>query len=168
MFFGRAVREDYVSRQRHEARYSRPMLEVFAALNKVLAKHRWGSGDPGEEQYQARIGCRYERQSRSVLRRGRVLEVIRPLSLTLYETLHDPPCRVRLQLRWRLHPLESGSLLRLVLRYQLNGAATLRQRHWDGRLHAHCERVLSFVAAELQVAEATATRNSPLVERRET
>lgn len=143
-----------MSRQRHEARYSRPMLEVFVALNKVLARHRWGTGEPGEEQCQPRIGCRYERQSRSVLRRGRVLEIIRPVSLTLYETLHDPPCRVRLQLRWRLHPLESGSLLRLVLRYQLNGAATLRQRHWHGRLHAHCERMLGFVAAELKNAEA--------------
>lgn len=142
-------------RQRHEAQYPHSMLEVFSALNRVLAKYRWGTtADPGAEPAQAKVGCRYERQSRSVLRRGRVLEVIRPVSLTLYETLHDPPCRVRLQLRWRLHPMESGSLLRLSLRYQLNGAATLRKKHWNGRLHAHCARMLGFVAAELKKSAA--------------
>jgi hypothetical protein len=129
------------------------MLEVFSALNRVLAKYRWGTAaDLGTEPPQPKVGCRYERQSRSVLRRGRVLEVIRPVSLTLYETLHDPPCRVRLQLRWRIHPIESGSLLRLSLRYQLNGAATLRQKHWSSRLHAHCARMLGFVAADLESA----------------
>jgi hypothetical protein len=140
------------------------MLEVFAALNRVMAKHRWGGAvAPGEDPPVAKVGCRYERQSRSVLRRGRVLEVIRPVSLTLYETLHDPPCRVRLQLRWRIHPVDSASLLRLSLRYQLNGAATLRQRHWNARLHAHCERMLAFVAADLADFAARSAQNSAAV-----
>lgn len=140
-------------RQRHEALYMYSMVEVFSALNRVLARHRWGTAaDLGTEPLQPKAGSRYERQSRSVLRRGRVLEVIRPVSLTLYETLHDPPCRVRLQLRWRIHPVESGSLLRLSLRYQLNGAATLRQKHWSSRLDAHCRRMLEFVATELENA----------------
>ena len=134
-------------RQQHEARYAHSMTAVFAALNRVLAKRRWGElGDP---EAQPKVGCRYARQSKSVLRRGRVLEVIRPVTFTLYETLYDPPCRVRLQLRWRIHPLDEGSLLHLVLGYQLNGAAALRQRHWNDRLHAHCLRMLKFVGAEL-------------------
>jgi hypothetical protein len=142
-----------VLRQDHEARYPDSMHAVFAALNRVLAKHRWGVLGQGDEvDVQPKVGCRYARQSKSVLRRGRVLEVIRPVSLTLYETLYDPPCRVRLQLRWRLHPLDDGSLLHLALSYQLNGAAALRGRHWDVHLHAHCLRMLKFVAADLERA----------------
>lgn len=126
------------------------MNDVFLALNRVLGKRRWGMLDRlAPEDAQPKAGCRYARHSRSVLRSGRVLEVIRPVSLTLYETLYDPPCRVRLQMRWRLHPIESGSLLHLTLTYQLNNAASLRQRHWQARLHGHCVRMLGFVAAEL-------------------
>jgi hypothetical protein len=129
------------------------MNDVFLALNRVLAKRRWGALDRlGGEDLQPKPGCRYARHSRSVLRRGRVLEVIRPVSLTLYETLYDPPCRVRLQLRWRLHPIETGSLLHLTLSFQLNSAASLRQRHWQTRLHAHCVRTLQFVRVELDRA----------------
>jgi hypothetical protein len=53
-------------------------------------------------------------------------------------------------LRWRLHPIETGSLLHLTLSYQLNGAASLRQRHWHERLQAHCLRMLQFVATDLE------------------
>ena len=102
---------------------------VFAALNRVLGKHRWAvTGHGDEADALPKAGCRYARTRKSVLRRGRVLEIIRPVSLTLYETLYDPPCRVRLQLRWRIHSLDTGSLLHLVLSYQLNGAAALRAR----------------------------------------
>jgi hypothetical protein len=156
-----------VSRQQHEARYAQPMIAVFTALNRVLAKHRWGVlGRLGEGEAQPKVGCRYARQSRSVLRRGRVLEIIRPVSLTLYETLHDPPCRVRLQLRFRVHPIETGSLLHLALNYQLNGAAALRQRHWHARLHAHCLRMLGLVAVDLE--QAAAARPPVSVESHET
>jgi hypothetical protein len=158
-----------VPRQQHEARYAQPMIAVFMALNRVLAKHRWGVlGRLGEEQTQPKVGCRYARQSRSVLRRGRVLEVIRPVSLTLYETLHDPPCRVRLQLRWRLHPIETGSLLHLILCYQLNGAASLRQRHWHDRLRAHCTRMLEFVATDLEGPHAGSSSERETAQSRET
>jgi hypothetical protein len=140
-----------VPRQEHEAHYLDSMHAVFAALNRVLGKHRWGvTGRIEETNPLPKVGCRYARTRKSVLRRGRVLEVIRPVSLTLYETLYDPPCRVRLQLRWRVHSARDESLLHLVLSYQLNGAATLRGRHWDERLREHCERMLRFVAVELE------------------
>src|SRR5690606_20974403 len=86
----------------------------------------------------------------TVLRRGRVVEVLRPVGLTLQESLLDPPCCVRLRLRWRLEPLEEGSLARLDARYTLNGAATLRARHWRARIEQHCERLL----AEMRTHEA--------------
>jgi hypothetical protein len=137
-------------RQDHEARYPDSMHAVFAALNRVLGKHRWAvTGQHGEPDVLPKAGCRYARTRKSVLRRGRVLEVIRPVSLTLYETLYDPPCRVRLQLRWRVHSLCSESLLHLALSYQLNGAAAIRSRHWHVRLDEHCARMLKFVAVEL-------------------
>jgi hypothetical protein len=151
-----------VPRQDHEARYPDSMHAVFAALNKVLGKHRWGvTGHLDEADVFPKVGCRYARTRKSVLRRGRVLEVIRPVSLTLYETLYDPPCRVRLQLRWRLHSLCDESLLHLALSYQLNGAAALRSRHWDGRLHEHCTRMLRFVAAELERSRQSTAPCSP-------
>lgn len=137
-------------RQRHEARFAEPITEVFNVLVRVLALRRWGMGAADAGEPMPKTGCRYARQSRSVLRRGRVLEIIRPVSLTLYETLHDPPCRVRLKLRWHIYPVEAGSLLRLNLRYQLNSAAALRKRHWNGRLHAHCARMLYWVKHNLE------------------
>jgi hypothetical protein len=140
-----------VPKQRHEARFGEPITDVFNVLVRVLAHRRWGLGAPDSPDPLPKVGCRYARQSKSVLRRGRVLEVIRPVSLTLCETLHDPPCRVRLKLRWHVYPIEAGSLLRLNLRYELNGAATLRARHWKGRLEAHCARMLHWVAHYLEL-----------------
>jgi hypothetical protein len=137
-------------RQDHEARYPDSMHAVFLALNRVLGKHRWAvTGQHDDALALPTAGCRYARNRKSVLRRGRVLEIIRPVSLTLHETLYDPPCRVRMQLRFRVHSLATESLLHLVLSYQLNGAASIRSRHWHGRLHEHCERMLRFVSTEL-------------------
>lgn len=137
-------------RDSHEALYERSMTAVFASLNKVLAKRRWGVlGRAEDGEAQPKAGCRYARQSGSVMRRGRVIEIIRPVSLILYESLHDPPCHVRLQLRWQLHPVAEGSLLRLTLRYELNGAAALRKSHWRRRLRAHCRRLLTQIGTEL-------------------
>jgi hypothetical protein len=136
------------------------------ALNRVLGKHRWAvTGQEGDAAL-PKAGCRYARNRKSVLRRGRVLEIIRPVSLTLHETLYDPPCRVRLQLRFRVHSLARESLMHLVLSYQLNGAASMRGRHWDGRLHEHCARMLRFVTAELarsrqSAATCATSRDSP-------
>jgi hypothetical protein len=153
-------------RQEHEARYPDSMHAVFMALNRVLGKHRWAlTGQLDEANVLPKAGCRYARNRKSVMRRGRVLEVIRPVSLTLHETLYDPPCRVRLQLRFRVHSLAAESLLHLVLRYQLNGAASMRSRHWHDRLHEHCARMLRFISVELAssrqaAATCSASRDS--------
>jgi hypothetical protein len=138
-------------RQKHEIRFPAPITTVFPVLVGVLARGRWAGAvahglrvqsglppDPGES---------YEAQRGTVLRRGRVLECLRPVAITLEETLHDPPCRVTLMLRWRLEPMDDGALTRLEARYVLRGAAPLRRRHWDGRIRAHCERMLAALQA---------------------
>lgn len=152
-----------MARQRHEALYPEPITEVFSALVRTLALRRWGAGAlSGDLDALPGAGCRYARQTSTALRTGRVLEVIRPVSITLYETLDDPPCRVRLKLRWRLYATDAGSLLKLDLQYRLNHAAALRQRHWHGRLATHCGKLFHFVRRNLdwQQREAAASSNS--------
>ena len=91
----------------------------------------------------SKTGCRYEQQRGKVLRRGKVLACLRPVSITLQEMLLDPPCCVQLRLHWRLEPVDDGSCVLLDARYLLNGAATLRRRHWQERISGHCTRMLS-------------------------
>lgn len=143
-----------MSRQRHEAQFPDSMAEVFNALIAALARHRWGEGARLDAAPRMpRVGSRYVNERGTVLRRGRVLECRKPVALTLYETLFDTPCRVRLRLRWRVEPRGSGSVLRLDLNYELNAAATLRRRHWHGQLDAHCGRMFGFVRSSLGRAE---------------
>lgn len=140
-------------RQAHRARFAAPLDPVFSALLVALAKRRWAEGRPIDVAGTApRVGTRYVNERGSVLRRGRVLECLRPVSLTLYETLFDIPCRVRLKLRWRLEPGDADCLLRLEALYDLNGAATLRHRHWRRQIGEHCGRMLAFVRRELHAA----------------
>lgn len=77
------------------------------------------------------------------------MECSPPISLTLHETLSDPPCRVGLRLRWRLEPVESGSLVVLDARYHLNGPAYLNRRHWKKRINAHCGKLLAALEGGL-------------------
>ena len=137
-------------RQRHEARLERPLTQVFAALLDVVAHGRW-AGAGLLDGAAPRSGCEYAQQRGSVLRRGKVLECLRPVSLKLKETLLDPPCCVQLRLHWRVEPLDSGSQVLLEARYSLNGAATLRRRHWRQRIDGHCGRMLA--ALERRVRE---------------
>lgn len=140
-------------RQAHRVHLGAPLDAVFSALLISLAKRRWAEGYQVDASTAVpRVGTRYVNERGSVLRRGRVLECLRPVSLTLYETLFDAPCRVRLKLRWRLEPGETDCLLRLEARYDLNGAATLRHRHWRRQIGEHCTRMLAFVARELERA----------------
>lgn len=137
-------------RQRHEALLDAPMAEIFTALVGVVAHGRWHRQtllDPDAGLPPA--GIRYAQQRGTVQRRGRVVECIRPVSITLQETLLEPPCRVELKLRWRLDPSDSGSLLRLDASYQLAGAAVLRKEHWDRRIAAHCSKMLSRLEQSL-------------------
>lgn len=140
-------------RQQHEARSDRPIAEAFQALVAVVARGRWNPqavlGPPDRPP----AGMRYAQQRGSVLRTGRIVECIRPVSITLHETLDDSPCRVELKLRWRLEPVEAGSRLRLMTSYALKGAAPLRRQHWDSRIRAHCGRMIDAWKASLAAAE---------------
>jgi hypothetical protein len=137
-----------VRKQRHETRLAVPMMAAFATLLEVVAKGRWGASLAAPTDF-PRNGLAYRQQRGKVLRRGKVRECLRPVSLTLEETLLDPPCCVKLRLHWRLEPLDTGSLLLLDIRYSLNGAATLRRRHWNERIHGHCARMLAAVHSQI-------------------
>lgn len=146
-------------KQRHEARFDLPLTQVFTAMLDVVARGRWGAAVIVVGTVQPRAGCQYAQQRGKVFRRGRVLECLRPVSMTLQETLVDPPCCVKLRLHWRLEPLESGSCVLLDARYSLNGAATLRRRHWHERIHGHCARMVAAVGRHAADAERV---SSPL------
>lgn len=127
------------------------MAAVYSALLGSLAPRRWAEGGGFDETgIVPTVGRRYTNKRDRVIRRGRVLECQRPVSLIFYESLTDPPCQARLRFRWRLEPVEAGSLLRLEVIYELNGAATLRRRHWESRIEAHCGRMLRGVSAHLE------------------
>jgi uncharacterized protein YndB with AHSA1/START domain len=149
-----------VGRLRHEVLYSETMTEVFRALVRALALRRWGVATELGLDALPRPGRCYEHQTTTALRRGRVLEILRPVSVTLYETLDDPPCRVRLQMRWRIHAIDGGSLLRLELCYRLNHAATMRRGHWKRRLKRHCGRMFHFVARNIDWQQSSGAADS--------
>ncbi len=135
--------EGAVLKRRHERQLQCPMTEAFAALIEVIGKGRWGGVALADAGTLPRAGCQYAQQRGKVLRRGKVLACLRPVSITLQEMLLDPPCCVQLRLHWRLEPVEEGSRVLLDARYLLNGAATLRRRHWQERIDGHCTRMLS-------------------------
>lgn len=137
-------------RKRHEARYAMPVTLVFAALLRVLARRRWAREswyDPA--RLRPLVGGHYVCRNGAVVRRGRVVECLQPVLLTLYESLFDPPCRVRLRLRWRLEPLETGTSVLLDARYELNRTAHLNRRRWHEQINAHCDRILAAVQLAL-------------------
>ena len=142
-------------KQRHEIELACALTDAFAALVDVVGKGRWGRSGMALDWVVPQPGCQYAQQRGKVLRRGKVLACLRPVSITLQETLLDPPCCVSLRLHWRIEPTEVGACVLLDARYSLNGAATLRRKHWYERFHGHCARMLG--ALELQVAEAEET-----------
>jgi hypothetical protein len=146
------VKEGAVLKQRHEMQLKCPLTEAFAALVEVVAKGRWG-GAAIDGATTPRPGCRYEQQRGKVLRRGKVLACLKPVSITVQEMLLDPPCCVQLRLHWRLEPVEHGSRVLLDARYLLNGAATLRRRHWHERISGHCARMLSALEQRVLAEE---------------
>ena len=148
-------------RQRHETRVEAPITNVFSALIDVVARGRWGAARMVLDAPQPRPGCEYAQQRRTVLRRGKVLECLRPVKLTLEETLLDRPCRVQLRLKWRLEPLETTSCVLLEASYTLNGAASLRRRHWDERIHGHCARMLGALHPQVAAAQRAQDRSGP-------
>jgi hypothetical protein len=145
-----------VPKQRHEARLDAPLTNVFSAMIDVVARGRWGGSAIVAATPQPRVGCQYAQQRGKVFRRGKVLECLRPVSMTLQETLLDPPCCVKLKLRWQLEPVEAGSCVLLYARYSLNGAASLRRRHWHERIDGHCSRMLAALRRHATGAEPVA------------
>jgi hypothetical protein len=139
-----------VFRQRHEASFAMPVTAVFMAVLRVLARRRWAT-EAWFDSCRARppVGRPYVCRNGAVVRHGRIVECLQPVLLTLYETLLDPPCRVRLRLRWRLEPQEAGTSVLLDARYELNGPAYLNRRHWRQEIYGHCSRMLLAVNATL-------------------
>lgn len=148
-------------KQRHEAQFREPLTSVFAAVVDIAARGRWGAATLMTGVAQPRAGCQYAQQRGKVFRRGSVLECLRPVSIKLQETLLDPPCCVRLRLHWRLEPLDGRSHVLLEARYSLNGAAALRRKHWQERIHAHCSRMLDAIARQLAALEQSQRTNEP-------
>jgi len=144
-----------VLKQRHETQLGCALTEAFAALIDVVAKGRWGGSALVLGTALPHPGCRYEQQRGKVLRRGKVLALSRPVSITLQETLLDPPCCVSLRLHWRIEPKDDGACVLLDARYSLNGAAVLRRRHWYERIHGHCARMLGAIEARVAQPEET-------------
>jgi len=132
-------------RQQHDAVLAGPKVAVFEALCRTLAFRRWPLA-PDEDAVQGR---HYAYQTGSVRRSGRIVEVVRPVALTLKEVLHDPPCHVSLTMRWRIEPNASGCTVRLAASYRLNQAAILRRRHWDERLRLNFRNQFTFLAVNL-------------------
>ena len=93
-------------------------------------KGRWGGDALVVGTALPHAGRQYEQQRGKVLRRGKVLACLKPVSITLEETLLDPPCCVKLRLNWRIEPKDDGACVLLDARYSLNGAAALRGREW--------------------------------------
>jgi hypothetical protein len=144
-----------VRKQRHEKQLRCALTDAFTALVDVVAKGRWGSSALVLGTTLPHAGCQYEQQRGKVLRRGKVLAYLKPVSITLQETLLDPPCCVTLRLHWRIEPKDDGACVLLDARYSLNGAATLRRRHWYERIHGHCARMLGALEARIAQAEET-------------
>ena len=130
-----------------------PTSEVFTALCKTLAFRRWHRIET-DNSFVPASGSRYAYQTGSVIRSGRIVEVLRPVSMTLKEVLHDPPCRVALTMRWRVEPLATGCAVCLRAEYRLNHASAFRSRHWERRLAHHFRNQFTFLLRNLHVPAA--------------
>jgi hypothetical protein len=147
-------------KQQLEGSFRATVREIHAALGRTLAFRRWPeSALEGVGEWPV-PGSRYRYRSGSVLRTGRVVEVVRPVGATLKEVLHDPPCRVGLTMRWRIEPVTDGCTVRLQVVYRLNHAALLRARHWDRRLSCHFRRQFSFLTRNLGTTRASPAAGS--------
>jgi hypothetical protein len=144
-----------VRKQRHETQLACALTDAFGALVEVVGKGRWNGSAIEQGHVVPQPGRQYAQQRGKVLRRGKVLALSRPVSITLQETLLDPPCCVSLRLHWRIEPKDDGACVLLDARYSLNGAAVLRRRHWYERIHGHCARMLGAIEARVAQPEET-------------
>ena len=96
-------------RQRHEARLEAADHERIRGARSTSRRAVAGVARSCCWMRRNRGRAAFTRSSAvCVFRRGKVLECLRPVSMTLQETLFDPPCCVNLRLHWRLEPLELG------------------------------------------------------------
>ena len=147
-------------RQRHEVTLAAPITQVFSALLRMLARSRWNPDQTlVEPEPLPRVGQVYVQRRGSVIRRGRVVECLRPVLVTLYESLFDAPCRARLRMRWRLEPLDAESRVLLNVSYELNSPAYLTRRHWAREIDAHCSKLMK--ALEIRLSEEFAAAYEP-------
>ena len=136
--------------QYHETRLSEPIAAVFAALLGALARGRWAvAAAPEELKALPRTGFEYSARSNGRLRRGQVVECLRPVSIVLFETLQRSPSFVRVQQRWRVQPLSSDTRLSCDLRATLNHVANLHKRNWEARFEREVLRLIDGVRVEL-------------------
>ena len=123
--------------------------EIFTALVRTLSFRRWSRAAVRAGLMPGR-GLRYRYQAGTVLRAGRVVEVMNPVVITMKEILRDTPCRVGLKMRWRIEPGVSVCVVRLSVRYRLNHAAIVRRAHWERRLSIHFHNQIRFLRSNLE------------------
>lgn len=141
----------------YEVRLSEPIAVVFTALLRALGRGRWVTVAE-YEQFTAlpRTGFRYSSRTKGRLRRGEVIECLRPVSIVILETLQRPPSFVRVRHRWRVQPLPSDTRLSCDLEASLNRIANLHRRNWEARLDRDMCRLLGSVREELDACRSPA------------
>jgi hypothetical protein len=144
---------------RMEARFDASMASVFTALVLTLAQGRWSVGDEDRAGVGLpRDGMRFSYRHAHRLFSGKVLECLRPVSMTLHERYDGPAATVHARQRWRLVPLDGATLLRADLRVEPNSLARLQLRYWKAHFadRASCtcagvrQQLLTAVNAESQ------------------
>ena len=150
--------------QHRELRVAEPIAIAFAALAASVSIGRWHSAlDEGRGSSMPREGCRYCFRMGRALRRGQVLECLRPVSLVLHETHTQSASRLRLRLKWRIEPIPDGTLIFGDIQAVLNGAALLQRRKWERLLDDESSRVLASVERRLgHLAHAQSATRGPI------
>ena len=139
----------------HDAILTEPIAIVFTALLRVLGRGRW-TNKAGLEEFTAlpRSGFRYSARHNGRLRRGEVVECLRPVSIVVLETLQKPPSCVRVRQRWRVQPLVADTRLSCDLSASLNRIANLHRSHWEARFMREVGRLLDDVRSDLDAIRA--------------
>lgn len=145
-----------MQRQKFRAELVLGLRDAFALLMEAAAEQRWAVRSPIDALRCPVVGLRYVSRQGSRLRSGHIAECIRPVALTLAESLLDPPCHVQLRLRYRLEPAENGTLLQLDVGQAMNAAATMRKRYWVAEIGRECAELLSKLAHATLASQGTA------------
>ena len=150
--------EDTMLEQYHEARFAPSIALVFAALLRSLAQGRWANmAVYGETAVLPRTGFQYSSRYNGRLRRGEVIECLRPVSIVILETLQRSPSFVRVRQRWRVQPLARDTRLSCDLKAELNRIAHLHRRNWETRFEREITKLLAAVRDEFAQAHGVAS-----------